>query len=185
MSRFLGLGGSGVGAGGPSSAQSIPVRKRDKFLQLLRSTSPTPPNSALRQAPSPSSSSLGLQQHVPSTTGSIDLWTKAYNKLPNDLKQQLGLNAAANKLQTLQDVLRTAIQAKEANMENRLKLKWGDNEIDVQGTADKLVGWITKFKEVGDIAVQYNPVHAALPWAGVRFVLMVRTTIYFLYSNIY
>jgi len=60
-------------------------------------------------------------------------------------------------------------------MANRLKLKWGDKEIDMQETADRLVGWITKFKEVGDIAVQYDPVHAALPWAGVRFILLVRS----------
>ena len=37
--------------------------------------------------------------------------------------------------------------------------------------AVKLVGWIEKFKEVVNIAVQYDPVHAALPWAGVRFIL--------------
>ena len=79
-----------------------------------------------------------------------------------------------DKLQALKDVLKTAVDAKEANISNRLKLKWGDTEINVQDTADKLVGWITKFKEVGDIAVQYDPVHAALPWAGVRFILLVR-----------
>ena len=45
-------------------------------------------------------------------------------------------------------------------------------------TASRLVGWITKFKEIGDIAVQYDPVHAALPWAGVRFILLVCGTIH-------
>ena len=32
----------------------------------------------------------------------------------------------------------------------------------------KPVSWIAKFTEVVDIAVQYDPVHAALPWAGIR-----------------
>lgn len=59
---------------------------------------------------------------------------------------------------------------------NQLKLKWKDKEIDVQDIADKVVGWITKFMKVGDIAVQYDPVHAALPWAGVRFILLVCST---------
>ena len=63
-------------------------------------------------------------------------------------------------------------------MANRAKLRWGDKEIDVQETANRLVGWITKFREVGDIVVQYDPVHAALPWAGVRFILMVCSTIH-------
>ena len=74
-------------------------------------------------------------------------------------------------------MLQTAVQAKEANIANRLKFKWGDKEVDVQETANKLVGWITKFKEVGDIAVQYDPVHAALPWAGIRFILLVRSAL--------
>lgn len=32
---------------------------------------------------------------------------------------------------------------------------------------------MSKFKEIGDIIVQYDPGHAALPWAGFRFLLMV------------
>jgi len=82
-----------------------------------------------------------------------------------------------SKLEALQNVLDAAIEAKEANMANRMKFRLGDKEIDVQAKADRLVGWITKFKEVGDIAVQYDPVHAALLWAGVRFILMVSPTI--------
>jgi len=104
--------------------------------------------------------------------GDKGLWAKAHDKLPDELKQHLVLD----KLQTLKNVLKTANDAKEANIANRLKLKWGDKEINVQEVADRLVGWIAKFKEVGDIAVQYDPVHAALPWAGVRFILLVRST---------
>jgi len=37
----------------------------------------------------------------------------------------------------------------------------------------KIIKWIDLFKQVGDVAVQYDPVHAALPWAGVRFLLQV------------
>jgi len=101
--------------------------------------------------------------------GDKGLWDKAYDKLPDELKQRL----VGNELHTLKVVLKTANDANEANIKNRLKLKWGDKEIDVQDTADRLLGWIAKFKEVGDIAVQYDPVHAALPWAGVRVILMV------------
>ncbi|MCJ1396183.1 hypothetical protein MMC18_009072 [Xylographa bjoerkii] len=38
---------------------------------------------------------------------------------------------------------------------------------------EKVVGSVAKFKEVGDAAVQYDPSHAALPWAGVRLLLQV------------
>jgi len=113
-------------------------------------------------------------QHDPGEDGGgKGLWAKAYDKLPDELKQQL----VPGKLQALKDVLEAANDVKEANIAKRLKLKCGDKEIDVQETADRLVRWIAKFKEVGDIAVQYDPIHAALPWAGVRFILLVRNTI--------
>jgi len=35
----------------------------------------------------------------------------------------------------------------------------------------KITKWVKNFVEVGDIAVQYDPVHAALPWAAVRLIL--------------
>ena len=37
----------------------------------------------------------------------------------------------------------------------------------------KVIDWIDKFREVGDLAIQYDPGHAALPWAAVRFLLQV------------
>lgn len=38
----------------------------------------------------------------------------------------------------------------------------------------KIVKLVDLFQQVGDPAVQYDPVHAALPWAGVRCLLQVR-----------
>lgn len=38
---------------------------------------------------------------------------------------------------------------------------------------NKMVIWINMFKQIGDTVVQYDPGHAALPWAGVRFILQV------------
>ena len=40
---------------------------------------------------------------------------------------------------------------------------------------DKIAGYINKFKETADVVVQYDPVHAALPWAGVRLLLQMAT----------
>ena len=163
---------------------------------VLQASSPNPPSSVLQQAPSPNPSSsllppLLLQSRSSSPnpssstihqaaphdlSGSSDLWAKAYHKLPDELKEHLKPEDT-DKLQTLQNVLKIAILAKEANVGNRLKLKYGDKEIDVEEAADRLVGWIMKFKEVGDIAMQYDPAHAALPWAGVRSILLVCHTI--------
>ena len=37
----------------------------------------------------------------------------------------------------------------------------------------KMIVWIDMFKQIGDTAVQYDPAHATLPWAGVRFILQI------------
>ncbi|EON65807.1 hypothetical protein W97_05046 [Coniosporium apollinis CBS 100218] len=37
--------------------------------------------------------------------------------------------------------------------------------------ANKVINWLDKFKAAGDIVVNYDPSHLALPWAGVRFIL--------------
>ena len=46
-------------------------------------------------------------------------------------------------------------------------------KVILRDTFSKLVKWIQRFRDISDIAVQYDPVHAALPWAGVRFLLEV------------
>ena len=45
--------------------------------------------------------------------------------------------------------------------------------IIVRDLADKLISWISKFVAVGDTLMQYDPGHAAIPWAIVRFILQV------------
>jgi hypothetical protein len=43
----------------------------------------------------------------------------------------------------------------------------------VRDLFEKFVRWIDMFKEIGDVAIQYDPAHAALPWAGIRLILQV------------
>jgi hypothetical protein len=45
--------------------------------------------------------------------------------------------------------------------------------IIIRDQLEKVVVWLEKFKAIGDIAVNFDPIHAALPWAGVRFLLLV------------
>ncbi|KAI8661998.1 NACHT domain-containing protein [Fusarium keratoplasticum] len=43
--------------------------------------------------------------------------------------------------------------------------------INLSDLASNAITWLNKFKEVGDTIVQYDPGHAALPWAATRFIL--------------
>jgi len=99
-----------------------------------------------------------------------DLWSKAFKQLPEEYKKDLD---NLDKMDILQKLFVIAKQAEEQNAAKQFKLKWGDKEIDVGEKAAGFVGCLNKFKEIGDIVVQYDPVHVALPWAGVRFILMV------------
>ena len=45
--------------------------------------------------------------------------------------------------------------------------------IILRNVFEKIAGSIKKFQRVGDAISQYNPGHATLPWAGVRFVLEI------------
>lgn len=77
----------------------------------------------------------------------------------------MGLNVAGpNKLLVLDQVLKQTRGAQDICLQKQ----WG-----FYGVADKLVGWVEKFISIGDVIVSFDPVHAALPWAGLRFLLQV------------
>jgi hypothetical protein len=43
----------------------------------------------------------------------------------------------------------------------------------IRESLDQVVECAKRFREVGDAAAQYDPTHAALPWAGFRLLLQV------------
>jgi len=73
------------------------------------------------------------------------------------------------------DVLEAILQVIEIKKKLCLDKRWtfvkGGKVIVLRDKLDKIVTWVQRFKEVGSTIVQYDPVHAALPWAGVLFIL--------------
>jgi hypothetical protein len=101
-----------------------------------------------------------------------DLWEKALEALPHEDKRNVDFNRT-DKLAILKDVL-TAIDEKRSDcLERRWKYKKGDKEIIIRDQLEKIAEWVARFRQVGEITVQCDPGHAALPWAGVRFFLQV------------
>ena len=49
--------------------------------------------------------------------------------------------------------------------------------VTLREEADKVVHWLDRLKDVGDIAASADPIHVGLPWAGVRLLLEVRLSI--------
>jgi hypothetical protein len=98
------------------------------------------------------------------------LWKKAFDELSDSDKESLPFTDD-DKRNYLENVLDQTARSRDACRERGLKFKFGEKTFVVRDLADKILSWVEKFKEIGDIAVQYDPGHAALPWAGIRLVL--------------
>lgn len=108
-----------------------------------------------------------------STVPQQDYWQLAFDSLDPATKAIID-SAETGK----RDVPAAALAAAKARHDFCLKRRWkitkpNGDAIIVRNVVEKIVKWINKFKEVGDVAVQYDPSHASLPWAGVRFLLQL------------
>ncbi|KAF8459964.1 hypothetical protein BDZ91DRAFT_457469 [Kalaharituber pfeilii] len=108
----------------------------------------------------------------------VNLWVEAHESLPEENKRILVecgiiINAKSSQTGFLDEILRVAKEAKEKAEAKSGKFKFGSMEIDLGQKMQAIICWIDKFKTIGDIVIQYDPVHAALPWAGVRFILQM------------
>ena len=102
------------------------------------------------------------------------LWSRAINS--NELSKQrktpedIGVGADS----------RVTVSAVKSKMDEILKakgeqwkVKFKGEEVVLRDVGIKILHWVDRFKQVGDTIVQYDPAHAALPWAGFRFLLQV------------
>ena len=71
------------------------------------------------------------------------------------------------------------VHARARVLQQRCKIKrWSWNykgrQVYLADQVDKVVRLLDRFKAVGDIVANVDPVHVGLPWAGVRAILEVR-----------
>jgi len=104
---------------------------------------------------------------------SQDLWELALQQLKD--KNELSFDIGRTDRRVLvEEVLAKVLEKEQLCQQKRWKWKNRKGEtIIVRDVFAKMVRWINKFKEIGDTMIQYDPGHAALPWAAIRFVLQV------------
>jgi hypothetical protein len=104
---------------------------------------------------------------------SEDLWKTAVATLSEQEKTALDLDCT-DRLQAIAESLKLTNDTRNKCNERawRFRRRSGE-EVVARDVLAKVSRWINHFKAVGDTVVQYDPAHAALPWAGVRFVLQV------------
>jgi hypothetical protein len=98
---------------------------------------------------------------------------KALEKLPEDDKRQFLPLAESDHRDYLDTLLDLTTASRDLFQEKKWKFTFAGKDIVVRDKADKILAWVDKFKVIVDTAVQYDPGHAALPWAAVRFLLQV------------
>ena len=105
-----------------------------------------------------------------SSTSPDNLWEEALKSLKDEHRRRL-VALGANQKASLDDLLSTVHDRKARCIGKQWTILVRGKTIVVRDVFEKMVIWIHKFVEVGDAAVQYDPGHAALPWAAVRFIL--------------
>ncbi|KAM0475148.1 hypothetical protein ACHAPX_007283, partial [Trichoderma viride] len=126
-------------------------------------------------------------QSTKSTKSSeLDLWDRALTKLQESeedrdiisIVQEFAKKSTNDSVKDLAKNIKESMEQKINDQQidqeqHGWKITIGQHKYSVREFVEKTVTILNKFVAVGDVAVSVDPVHAALPWAAVRFVLTV------------
>jgi predicted lipoprotein len=145
-------------------------RKRDRLIRGLRGSfklSEAPKDKPSKKA---KEKNTGNSQTNPSTVTSIvkaqSLWSTALDSNELDDQERETLKVIDFQANAHESVSKARSSAEKLLKDKKAKAP----------KIEKLLNWMDRFKEIGDIVVQFDPVHAALPWAAVRLLLKVDYT---------
>ncbi|KAL8707961.1 MAG: hypothetical protein Q9220_007104 [cf. Caloplaca sp. 1 TL-2023] len=96
---------------------------------------------------------------------SAGLWDKALASLYDEDKL-FADSKSLDKRTFLLETTKVIEEKQQQCADKQWKIKRNGKSIPIRDVFGRMVSWINKFREVGDIAVQYDPAHAALPWAA-------------------
>jgi hypothetical protein len=119
------------------------------------------------------------EQPTSTATSNIEakpsLWDRAINNSELPLLRQtlteLGIGSDTVAIATAVETITERIV--KDNQGKEWKIPFGGEQIVLRDMGKKLLEWVHRFKEIGDIIVSFDPGHAALPWAGFRFLLQL------------
>jgi hypothetical protein len=102
-----------------------------------------------------------------------NFWKEAVATLPKEYKVPEEWQTDAIDRENVVGMVKAKM---EECKDRQWKVEINGKEVVVREVFGKILDWVQKFAAVGDAAVQYDPVNAALPWAGFRFLLQVSTS---------
>ncbi|CAH0045340.1 unnamed protein product [Clonostachys solani] len=102
-----------------------------------------------------------------------NLWKAAVDSVGDELKAQIDFKQES-KIDTLGELLSVTEKAKKRLTDRAWSFKRSSGEkVIVRDVLGKVAKWVNLVKQVGDFAVQFDPGHAGVAWAGIRFMLTV------------
>lgn len=75
------------------------------------------------------------------------------------------------------EVLQLAVE-KQSQIHSDLRDPHSKSSLRLNQIYGNIAEWVQKFVQIGDVIAQVDPVHVGLPWAAVRFILLVRSLTY-------
>ena len=109
------------------------------------------------------------------TISSANRWAAALELLNPEDRKWVAFDGQ-DKLKVLTDLQDLTERAKTRAIEKRWRfqrLGRGGETVILRDLFSRIANWINHFKRIGDAVAQCDPIHAALPWAGVRLLLQV------------
>ena len=110
------------------------------------------------------------------STQAQSLWNRAFNSDRLSLQERKTLvdtGPGYDSQETVSAVKSNLNEILNKKKGKQWKVKIRGEEVVLRDVGMKILHWADRFKQIGDIIVQYDPAHAAIPWAGFRFLLQV------------
>jgi hypothetical protein len=135
---------------------------------------------------SPSSPPRSLEpsiEHVstsPPSSPKKDLWREALKMLSKETQQRIEkMGVSESRPQPISHKIGDLVKIAKTKQEECEKKFWrfrvGNHEIIIRDYAVQIIGWLQK---IGDVAIQFAPPQASLPWAAIKAVMRVRISVF-------
>ncbi len=102
-----------------------------------------------------------------------NLWKDALDSLDSKLQSHLTGIVSAEYGDIATSILKEAEKKKNLCLQKRWRVRLRGRTIVLRDILDKIITWVSEFRAVVDVAAQYDPTAASLPWTGVRFLLQL------------
>ena len=160
-----------------SAASNPPIPPTSTSTQNAASTAAVPAASNAEPVIGSSANNpTSVPQSSPSTFATAQLLQNALHRLKDEERTTIERHiplASIDVQSAVQGAINAANDKRQACLDKRWSFTLNGKDVILREKADKVVHWLDRFKSIGDVAVNADPMHAGLPWAGIRLLLEV------------